>query len=469
LTIKAHLKSLVSFSVGIWIRAIISFVTTPIITYLIVPEEFGRAAMYTLVYNIALQVSKLGLDESYLRHYHEKSDKSDVFFNTQVPALAFGIAISLIFVIFERRIGTLLYGGYYKGIGILFMLSLVTGILQRFNELSVRMQKRGILFSAIQVTNSVGNVLGTILYAYFIKPNFYAVVVGQISGNVAALIFGYVKDRSSRKLAKLRLSEVKEYIAYGLPFLPALLAHWFFTSIDRISLRQYTNFEQIGLYSAAFKIVSVMNLVQTGFISYWVPLAYERYEKDSENKEFFRKAHLSASLVMFLFGMLLLSFKDIMFLILAKTYRGASYIAPFLILAPLLDTLSLTTMLGINFKKKTYWHLVVTSISAMANYIGNTVLVPILGAKGAAISTGLSYILYFMMRTLIAERLYPVGFKIKKILLSIIATGAVAYVGTFYRDIELNIIAGGIGIISIVLIYKHEIKWLFKNKEKILR
>uniref|UniRef100_A0A7V4NED0 Uncharacterized protein n=1 Tax=Fervidobacterium pennivorans TaxID=93466 RepID=A0A7V4NED0_FERPE len=61
------------------------------------------------------------------------------------------------------------------------------------------------------------------------------------------------------------------------------------------------------------------------------------------------------------------------------------------------------------------------------------------------------------------------GFKIKKILLSIIATGAAAYVGTFYRDIELNIIAGGIGIISIVLIYKHEIKWLFKNKEKILR
>jgi O-antigen/teichoic acid export membrane protein len=244
--------------------------------------------------------------------------------------------------------------------------------------------------------------------------------------------------------------------------------YWFFTSIDRISLRQYTNFEQVGLYSAAFKVVSVMNLIQTGFISYWIPLAYERYEKNSENKEFFRKANLAASVVTFLFGMLVLSFKDILFLILAKTYREASYIAPFLVLAPLLDTLSLTTMLGINFKKKTYWHLVVASISAVANYAGNTLLVPSLGAKGAAISTGLSYIVYFMARTLIAERLYPVGFKLNKILLGIIATIAVAYVGTFYRSIKLNVIAGAAGIISIMLIYKDEIAWVIKNREKIL-
>jgi len=79
LTLRTHLKSLVSFFIGIWIRAIISLVSTPII--LIVPEELGRAAMYTLVYNMALQISKLGLDESYLRHYHEKRDKS-VFFLT---------------------------------------------------------------------------------------------------------------------------------------------------------------------------------------------------------------------------------------------------------------------------------------------------------------------------------------------------------------------------------------------------
>jgi len=101
---------------------------------------------------------------------------------------------------------------------------------------------------------------------------------------------------------------------------------------------------------------------------------------------------------------------------------------------------------------KTYWHLVVASISAVTNYIGNTLLVPVLGAKGAAISTGLSYILYFMARTLIAEKLYPAGFKINKILLATIATIAVAYVGTFYRGIKLNMISGAGGIISIILI-----------------
>jgi len=39
-----------------------------------------------------------------------------------------------------------------------------------------------------------------------------------------------------------------------------------------------------------------------------------------------------------------------------------------------------------------------------------------------------------------------------KILLATIATIAVAYVGTFYRGIKLNMISGAGGIISIILI-----------------
>ena len=179
LAIKTYLKSFVSFSIGTWVRAIISFISTPIITYLIVPEEFGRASMYTLVYNIALITSLLGLDQSYVRHYYEKKDKTRIFWNTQIPALFLGIIISLFFILFEKKIGILLYNNNYEKIGILFLLSLITGILQRFNELSIRMQKKGIVFSTIQIINSLGNIIGTISYAYFIKPNFYAIIIGQ--------------------------------------------------------------------------------------------------------------------------------------------------------------------------------------------------------------------------------------------------------------------------------------------------
>lgn len=463
---RKYLKIFLSFSLGTWFRAIISFFATPIISYLIILEEFGRASMFTLVYNIALIMSIMGLDQSYVRYYYEinENERNKTFWTALIPSVINGILISLIFIIFEKQLSLLIYSREYKYIGIIFLIALLTGIFQRFNELSVRMQKKGLFFSTIQILNALGNIGGTIIYALLIKPDFYAIVVGQITGNIISLIYGFSIDKILRKFETVQLNLIKKYIKYGLPFVPTFLIHWFFTSIDRISLKQYTTFTEIGLYSAAFKIVSVMNLIQAGFTIFWVPVAYEKYENNENNKDFFRKANLAISFVMFVFGFLVLSFKDIIVLILAKSYRDAAYIAPFLILTPIMYTISETTVLGINFKKKTYWHMVLVSISAMVNYIGNTILVPILGAKGAAISTGLSYVVFFILRTLIAEKLYYIGFKISKILIGIVITIILSYIGTFDTNIMLTIISGIISIIIILFVYKNEITWI-RNKK----
>jgi O-antigen/teichoic acid export membrane protein len=468
LNLKIYLKKFLSFSLGTWVRAIISFFATPIISYLIIPEEFGRASMFTLVYNIALIISIMGLDQSYVRYYYEinENERNKTFWTALIPSVINGILISLIFIIFEKQLSNLVYSREYKYIGIIFLIALITGIFQRFNQLSVRMQKKGIFFSTIQILNALGNIGGTIIYALLIKPDFYAIVTGQITGNIISLIYGFSIDKILRKFETIQLNLIKKYIKYGLPFVPTFLIQWFFTSIDRISLKQYTTFTEIGLYSAAFKIVSVMNLIQAGFTTFWTPVAYEKYENNENNKDFFRKANLAISFVMFVFGFLVLSLKDIIFLILAKSYRDAAYIAPFLILTPIMYTISETTVLGINFKKKTYWHMVLVSISAIINYIGNTFLVPILGAKGAAISTGLSYVVFFILRTLIAEKLYYIGFEISKILIGIVITIILAYIGTFYTNTMLTIVSGIISIIIILFIYKNEIKWILKNLKK---
>ncbi len=89
---NVYLKGFLSFSVGTWLRAIISFFSTPVISYLIVPEEFGRAAMFTLVYNIALLVSLLGIDQSFVRYYYETEERNSLFWTSLfLPLLIGGI------------------------------------------------------------------------------------------------------------------------------------------------------------------------------------------------------------------------------------------------------------------------------------------------------------------------------------------------------------------------------------------
>ncbi|HEY8541067.1 MAG TPA: oligosaccharide flippase family protein, partial [Pseudothermotoga sp.] len=171
-----YLKSFFSFSIGTWLRAVISFFSTPVISYLIVPEEFGKAAMFTLVYNIAFIASLMGLDQSFVRHYYQNEEKKELFWNCLSLPIVSGIVISLAFVFFESPLSLALYGKNYPQMGLLFSISLMIGIFQRFNQLSVRMQKRGFLYSMLDVVNSLGNAGGTIVFALTVSKSFYAIV-----------------------------------------------------------------------------------------------------------------------------------------------------------------------------------------------------------------------------------------------------------------------------------------------------
>ena len=149
------------------------------------------------------------------------------------------------------------------------------------------------------------------------------------------------------------------------------------------------------MYSAAFKVVAVMNLIQDGFTIFWTPVSFESYEKEPESTGIFEKTSLFIAAVMFIFGMLIVVFKDVIFLLLESSYRQAAGISSFLVLMPIMCTVSEVTFVGINFKKKTYWHMLIAAVSAGFNIFGNILLVPLYGARGAAFSTGLSYIVFF--------------------------------------------------------------------------
>ncbi len=227
---------------------------------------------------------------------------------------------------------------------------------------------------------------------------------------------------------------------------------------------------QIGIYSAAFKVAQVLSLVQSGFTTFWVPMAYERYSKNNQDTSFFVRANEMVSFVMFSVGFLLLGFKDILFLLLARSYRESSMVFPFLSFLPIMYSISETTVVWINFKKKSYWHMLITTVSALTNYIGNTLLVPIYGARGAAISTGISYIVFFWMRTLVAMRLYPkAGYNLKKVTLVTILMVCVALIETFQNSFVLNMVMGILGVIITIFVYKEPFMIIKNELQDVLK
>ena len=114
------------------------------------------------------------------------------------------------------------------------------------------------------------------------------------------------------------------------------------------------------------------------------------------------------------FGVLLC--KDLVALILGANFARAVYIFPFIMLYPIMYTMSETTAVGISFARKTGYNILISALSGGANIILNYLLIPVWGGVGAAVATGISYLVFFWGRTLISRKIWY-RFHIQKYLL----------------------------------------------------
>ena len=403
------LKSYLSFSTGTWVSAVISFFAVPITSWLISPSDYGKGNMFLVIHSMVLLMALFGTPNAMMRFYHNVDYRERLLWSCLIISLGLSTIFGFFAVIFKEQIGILLIE-QKSNVHLILTASVFLGVFQTFNQTVIRMQGRGLIYSALQVVNSISNVAFVIGYAVFIQRNFYAILYAQLFSSLTTLSLGIYLQREHWLPIKIDKNLVREILTYSYPFLFSGLLWWLLGWTDRIVLRMYTSFAEIGLYSAAFKLIAVMNLFTTGFSTFWYPFAYEQYEKNSENREIFSKVFDYVSFLMLALGLIVLSGKNLIFVLFAKSYRPSAYIAPFLLLHPVSIMMAIVVARGIDFAKKTYWFMVSDGVAALFNLFGNLLLIPSLGAKGAALSTGLSYVIVFAIESSVSVRLYPVRY-----------------------------------------------------------
>lgn len=366
----------------------------------------------------------------------------------------FSFAVMAVYLIFYREISVLLFGSTEKYIIQILSISLPFAVLMRYNELLIRMKERAKLYSFIQIMIKLVNLALVVIILLFFNRNFKGVIQAQFYSTVImAVITTFINIKEWKYRFSLNKALMKKIISFGLPLIPTSIMMWLLNSMDKIALRKWAGFETIGLYSAAFKIVSVISIIQVSFSTFWAPTSFRWYEEKVSYKKFEKVSNKLDSVLSLVFAFVVL-FRNQIIMILSPEYKNAVVIVPFLLFYPVMYTLSESTTMGINFSRKTYYNILVTAVAGGANIIGNIMLVPKYGALGASVSTGLSYIIFFWMRTLISRSLWE-KFAVKKHFIStcvmvIMATFSVLF-NNFYIDVVMFLI--------IVMINVRDIKW----------
>lgn len=430
-------KHFISIGTGTAINMLVGFLTTPVLTRLVGTAEYGQYSIFTMYAGIALMVLCMGFDQALIRYFY-RFDTPDYQRTIVRECCVLPFVCTLLAGILVCTLSWLGIVPFEFAPEIMTMLaiSVFFQVMNRIDLILLRVTYQTKLYSMLQVMTKLLFAGIAIAGCFLFKTQklFVLAAASTVSYGVVTVV-GIGSQRELWSFQKIRQQypiDRKELYRYAFPFIVSMGITTIFQAIDKMSLNRYCSYEEVGIYSSAVTLVYVFAIVQTTFGAIWSPMVVEHYEKEPEDRTFYQKGFRTMTFVMFFIGISLILCKDLLVLLLGEDYRGSAAMIPFLCLSPIMLTISDTTGIGITFSKKSYLQIIVSAVACAVNIAGNTLLVPIMGGVGAAISTGLSYIVFFAMRTILSSRYFPMKWGMGKFSLITLLFLAYAWYNTFH-------------------------------------
>ena len=480
-------KKFMEYAIGNGIVMLISLILVPLVSKYIGPEERGKVDLFVNYTSLLVLVFTMGMDQAFIRYYNnEEEDNRGKLLKRSiilpiVIALLGGVflyvfrdfVVNLILVDKEaiKNGAAVISNKEAINLVVLLTANILISIVGNIGLINIRMKQKAKTYSLVSASNKIAYFFALFIFYRRFSGSYLTLLLTTITGNLMMVIVSMLAAKRDwfnfNKKYKLNTT-TKQMITYGIPFIFSMAVTWIFQAVDKISIKSFSTLAEVGLYSGAMSIVAIINTVQGMFTTFWTPVAYEKYATDPEDRQFFAKISEVVSLAMLLVATGVIACKDIVILFLDAKYDGAQFIFPFLVLMPIMYTISETTVLGINFKKKTRYHIYIAITSAATNVIGNLILVPIWGAKGAAISTGLSYVIFFISRSYFANKFYKIDINYKKLFIGLGGVYILAIYSSFYK-FNLTIFLMVIGVTALLLfLYRSLVKEILASIKKIV-
>jgi len=459
------------FSYGSWIGLIIGVATTMLTTRLLLPDAFGKASMFDMFIQVSLIIAIFGTDQSFIRFFYEEkpAKRGALLYNSLRVPMITTIIMLVIFIILYKPISYFLIGKADFIFIIWVALGVIAQIVFRYAQLVIRMQQKGNLYSLLEVFRRLFNLIFILVLFYLMGSRFEVLIYSKVLTTLILVLIAMYFGRQFWSLSNLRVKNVQhsqsDIFRFGSPFVLTVFISWLFEAFDKIALRLWSDFGELGLYAAAMRLVVLLIVLKQTFSTFWTPVAYEKFEENPEDKSFFRSISVLVSFAMFIVAIVSIAGKDIIIMLLGSNYKEASSIMPFLVFMPVFYTISETTVMGINFFKKTKWHILIAGIACLINIFGNWLLVPAHGAIGASVSTAFSYIIFFTLRTMISRKYYPVNYPLTKIYFMVFVISGYALVSFLKISILLTVIIGIIPTVILILIFYNDLKLIYKNRK----
>ncbi|MCB5250859.1 MAG: polysaccharide biosynthesis C-terminal domain-containing protein [Candidatus Cloacimonetes bacterium] len=420
----------------------VTFFLLPIYLAHLTAADYGVLEISNTFFSLLLVIIMLNVDSGLFKLFYDKDtefsqeDKVGTAFSFY---FVYGITVSAIFIFLSPYISQLIFGSkYYSYITILVVLSsFFQGLVQLF--LSVyRMKEKPFLYCAFNIALTILLALLNILFVVKFQRNYQGVreasVIGIFSIAFILFIINY------RYKFKIHTQIIRRILNLSIPLAGSGLASWLLNLTDRYMMRillpEASAFAEIGVYSLSSKYASIMQLlVVTPFMMAWSALMFT-YQYEDNAKDIYARVldiFVAASVVLYvissIFGKFILNI-----LTSNPDFSQAYTIIPILSLSFLSYGYYMVFTVGVTLVEKTKYMMYSNLVGAAINIAMNLFLIPLLGFRGAAISSLSANIIRVAFLYIFSQKKYYIPYKIFRNALIIVAGFISSILGLLYLD-----------------------------------
>lgn len=397
-----NIKTIMAFAFGPIASAGLGLLTVPVIAWIFPPADVGRLNIVQISVSFGVLLFNLGLDQAYVREYHEWSDRGALLKSCFAPGFALLLLVMLVTLPYDRRISMWLFGLDHVVYYWILIACVVVSFISRFLSLILRMQGRGMAFSMSQFLPKVALLLtlGALASPMFSK-SFAELEVAYLVSLLSVLLlytWNTRRDWAPALTAGVSRVQIKGLLGFGVPLIFAGVAYWGLDATSSLVLRSLSSLSELAVYSVSMSFAGVGVVFQAIFTVLWAPLVYKWVAHGVDMR---RVDHIAQQALAVVCVLWILSgvFSWVADLILPARYLQVKYFMLCCIGQPLLYTLSEVTCVGIGITRKSMLSLWSTLAALVVNVGISVWLVPKHGAAGAVVANALAFLVFFVART----------------------------------------------------------------------
>ncbi|MEW6195439.1 MAG: oligosaccharide flippase family protein [Bacteroidota bacterium] len=423
------LKHSAIYSIGNIALKGMGIITLPIYLNYLTKAEVGIFGLFDVAVNIITEVLILGQANSIIlfnnkKGYEEKRDS--VFFTIT----SFILFVNLFFILIAELFGTSLLSlskstqDITTFLPFIIYISLIRVINNIFLN-KLRADERSAFYTSItliKIISFIGLIFYTVVY---LKLSVYGIMYSYLISEMIVLIV-LLPGMIIKMKPVFEKAALKEALKFGMPLIFSSIGIMILNLSDRYLINLYLNLEEVGTYDIAYRIAGIVNMfLILPFNQAMLPLAFKA-SYDPESKRYLSKLMTYMCYVIIWGGLAISIFSEEIILILGnENYSAAVSYIPLIVLAYILSAMRNVASNGLLFAEKTFLIALITIVAGILNIVLNIIFIPIYGTIAAAYSTLISFIVFYFVTYITANKFYKIdyeNFKIAQlILVSIIA------------------------------------------------